>query len=267
MINLFEKLTLEHSWDYHISISWVMCISWIIFSIIGFYLNKNNQTDILKKISYFLIFFCIIQEVLDYSNRAFFDSNYTISWQRDLPFHFCHIAFYFSLFSIYLSLKSDSKNSMSDLSIRNQFLFDAAFLLGLSGALQGILTPDFENIHNFMGVLCGQLQHSLIILNVFWLIFAYNMRLQFNGVLYTYIFVNLIAPIAIFLNYILGYNLNGDPANYLYVMELPKVDNALLNFISDKSFPDFIFYIQPLIIVYMLILYIPFLIVGHYKSK
>ena len=93
------------------------------------------------------------------------------------------------------------------------------------------------------------------------------MRLQFNGVLYTYIFVNLIAPIAIFLNYILGYNSNGDPANYLYVMELPKVDNALLNFISDKSFPDFIFYIQPLIIVYMLILYIPFLIVGHYKSK
>ena len=215
-----------------------------------------------------MISFCIIQEVLDYSNRAFFDSNYTISWQGDLPFHFCHIAFYFSLFAIYLSLKSDSKNnSMSDLSIRTQFLFDAAFLLGLSAALQGILTPDFENIYNFVGILCGQLQLSLIILNVFWLIFAYNMRLQFNGVIYTYVFVNLIAPIAIFLNYLLGYNAKGDPANYLYVMELPKVDNALLSFISNKPFPEFIFYIQPLIIIYMLILYIPFFIYKNYFIK
>tara|TARA_B100001123_G_scaffold240697_1_gene269247 strand:- start:39 stop:848 length:810 start_codon:yes stop_codon:yes gene_type:complete len=268
MINLFERLSLENISNYHISISWIMFIFWIIFPIIGFYLNKNNQTNTLRKISYFLILFCIVQEVLDYANRAFFDSNYIISLQKDLPFHFCHIAFYFSLFAIYLSLKSDRKNnSMSDLSIRTQFLFDASFLLGLSGALQGILTPDFTNIYNFVGILCAQLQHSLIILNVFWLIFSYNMRLQFNGVIYTYIFVNLIAPVAILLNYLLGSSSKQDFANYLYVMELPKVDNALLSFISDKPFPDFIFYIQPLIIIYMLILYIPFFIYKNYFVK
>tara|TARA_B110000014_G_C20126450_1_gene600521 strand:- start:910 stop:1728 length:819 start_codon:yes stop_codon:yes gene_type:complete len=268
MINVFEKLTLEQSWNYHILLSWIMCFFWIIFLVLGFYLNKNNQRNILRKVSYFLICFCFFQEIFDYSNRAFFDSNYIISWQRDLPFHFCHIAFYFSLFAIYLSLKSDSRNnSMSDISIRTQFLFDAAFLLGLSGALQGILTPDFENTYNFAGILCGQLQHSLIILNVFWLISAYNMRLQFNGVVYTYIFINLIAPMAILLNYFLGINSNGDPANYLYVMKLPEVDNLLLSFISERPFPEFIVYIQPLIIIYMLMLYIPFFIYKNYFFK
>ena len=54
----------------------------------------------------------------------------------------------------------------------NQFLFDSAFLLGFSGALQGIITPDFFNINNLLAVICIQLQHSLIILNMIWLIFA-----------------------------------------------------------------------------------------------
>ena len=266
---MFEKLTLDQSWNYHITISWIMCLFCLFFSVLGFYLNKEKQTDTLKKISFFLIFFSIIQEIIDYSNRAFLDSNYLISGQRDLPFHFCHIAFYFSLAAIYLKFKSISinNNNMSNLSIRTQFLFDAAYLLGLSAALQGILTPDFQNTHNFIGILCGQLQHSLIILNVFWLISAYNMRLQFNGVIYTYFFVNLIAPLAIILNYILGANSNGVTANYLYIMELPKVDNILLNFISDKSFPEFIFYIQPVIIFYMFVLYIPFFILNRYKLK
>ena len=265
---MFEKLTVEKIWNYHITISWVMCFFLFFFIILGFYLNKNNKIELIKKVSFFLIVFCLFQEVIDYFHRAFLDPNYLISWQRDLPFHFCHIAFYFSLISIYLKSKLDiNDNSMSNPSLRAQFLFDVSFILGLSGALQGIFTPDFENTHNFVGILCGHFQHSLIILNVFWLIFAYNMRLQFNGVIYTYIFINLIVPIAILLNYMLGSNLNGDSANYLYIMELPKIDNYLLSLVIDKSFPNFILYIQPLIIVYIIILYIPFFILNRYNSR
>ena len=134
--------------------------------------------------------------------------------------------------------------------------------MGLSGALQGILTPDFTNINNFAAVLSGQLQHSLIILNVFWLIFAYGMKLDFKGIIQTYLFINLIVPIAIFINYFLGANSNGDYANYLYVMELPNVDNFLVNMITQHPFPNFILYAQPLIAVYLIILYIPFFIKG-----
>ena len=262
---MLHKLTSTDAWNYHVMISWIMVALWVLFSFLGYYFNKNKKINDINKISIVLIIFSISQEVLDYLNRIFLDPNYMVSWQKDLPFHFCHIAFYFSVIVIYNKVKNSS-NTKKD---SNQliFLFESAYLLGLSGALQGIFTPDFENIHNFIGILCGQLQHSLIILNVFWLMFAYDMRLRFKGAIYTYLFVNLITPIAILLNYILGKNSNGDSANYLYVMELPKVDNVLVNFVSDKPFPDFIFYIQPLIIIYILILYIPFFIIKHYQAK
>jgi len=227
----------------------------IFFSFLGYYFNKNHKkTDYIKNTSIFLIIFCVSQEILDHLNRFFLDSNYNISWQRDLPIHFCHIAFYFSLIVIYYQVKKDSVKNY------HHFLFCVSYLLGLTGALQGILTPDFTNINNFTAVLSGHLQHSLIILNIFWLIFAYKMKLDFKGVIYTYLFINLIAPIAIFINYLLGYNANGDFANYLYVMELPKVDNFLVNMIAQYPFPNFILYAQPLILAYLVILYIPFLI-------
>ena len=251
---MFHKIALEQALEYHIIISWIMYFFIFLFSFLGYYLNKNNKSDYIKNVSIFLIIFCISQEILDHLNRFFLDSNYTMSWQRDLPIHFCHIAFYFSLIVIYYQIKKDSINTY------HHFLFSASYLLGLTGALQGILTPDFTNINNFTAVLSGQLQHSLIILNVFWLIFAYKMTLNFKGVIYTYLFINLIAPIAILINYLLGDNANGDFANYLYVMELPKVDNFLVNMIADHPFPKFIFYAQPLILLYLIILYIPFFI-------
>ena len=253
---MFHKIALEQALEYHIIISWIMYFFIFFFSFLGYYLNKNDKSNYIKSISLFLIAFCISQEILDHLNRFFLDSNYTMSWQRDLPIHFCHIAFYFSLIVIYYQIKKDSINTY------HLFLFSASYLLGLTGALQGILTPDFTNINNFTAVLSGQLQHSLIILNVFWLIFAYKMTLNFKGVIYTYLFINLIAPVAIFINYLLGYNANGDFANYLYVMELPKVDNFLVNMITDHPFPNFILYAQPLILLYLIILYIPFIIIN-----
>ena len=263
---MFEKLPLEQSWNFHNNFSLIMFIVIFLASLIGFYLNKHNNSVLIKKISLFIIVFCLFQEFIDYFHRAFLDPNYFISWQKDLPFHFCHIVFYFSLIAIYLKLSdSSNENDMSTKSIRSQFLFDASFLLGMSGALQGILTPDFQHIHNYIGIICAHLQHSLIILNVFWLMSAYNMRLKFHGAIYTYIFINFITPFAIFINYIIGANTNGDFANYLYVMELPNVDNILLSFVINKSFPYFIFYIQPLIIGYILLLYIPFFILNRYK--
>ena len=252
---MFHKLTLEQASEYHIIISWVMYFFIFLFSFLGYYLNKNyKETNYIKNISIFLIVFCISQEILDYVNRFFLDSNYTMSWQKDLPIHFCHIAFYFSLIVIYYQAKQFSINT------NRNFLFCISYLLGLTGALQGILTPNFTNINNFTAVLSGHFQHSLIILNVFWLIFAYEMKLDFKGIIYTYLFINFIAPIAIFINHLLGSDANGNFANYLYVMELPRVDNFLVNMITQHPFPNFILYAQPLIIVYLLILYIPFFI-------
>ena len=259
---MFEEISLNSKYYYHNIISYFMLLVWVYIAYKGY---KSKNHILTYKISSFIIVICLLQEFLDYINRIFLDSNYLFSIQRDLPFlHFCQVSFYFSILCLFLTKEKsigDKKYSF------NQFLFDSAFLLGLSGALQSIITPDFENINNIIGVICFQLQHSLIILNVIWLMSAYNYRLKFKGVCLTYLLINFIAPIALLINNYLGQNSVGVSANYFYVNELPKVDNYFLNFVSQHPSPDFILYIQPIFIIYFTSLYIPFFILNKIKNK
>ena len=259
--HMFEEITLSNKYHYHNLLSVMMLGAWIYFGIKG---SRLKNQEIKRKISIWIILGCLIQEIMDFMNRIFLDPNYIFSIQRDLPFlQFCQISFYFSLLCMFFTRKKINENKKYS---RNQFLFDGAFLLGFSGAFQGIITPEFVNINNIMGVICIQLQHSLIILNLVWLMFAYDYRLKFKGVCLTYLLINLIAPFALFLNNLLGTNSAGDPANYFYVNELPKVDNVLLNFVSQHPSPDYILYIQPVFIIYFLLLYAPFALLNKIKK-
>jgi len=250
--------------NYHYTTTYIMLFIIVLFSTVGYFLNSKeiyrNKINIISKI---LIFFCIIQEILDHLNRFIWDSKYNASLQRDLPIHFCHIAFYFSIIAIYLNLKNNHQNKKSSM---HNFMFSSAFLLGLSGALQGILTPDFSQIYNLLGVITAHLQHSLIILNVFWLLFAYGMKLNFKDILNTYLFINLIIPIAIMINKILGANSEGLFANYLYVSELPNVNNPIVNILTNYDFPYYLLFGQPILILYLLVLYLPFFTLKKIKN-
>tara|TARA_Y100001970_G_scaffold282813_1_gene396507 strand:- start:66353 stop:67069 length:717 start_codon:yes stop_codon:yes gene_type:complete len=235
--------------------------AWIYIGIKGYTLKNKS---IKNKLSTLIITICLIQECIDFINRIFLDSHYIFSIQRDLPLlQFCQISFYFSLLCIFLNKKNIDSNTKYSL---NQFLFDCSFLLGFSGAFQGILTPDFLNINNMVGVICIQLQHSLIILNLVWLMSAYGYTLKFKGVCLTYLFINIIAPFALWFNKLLGENVVGDSANYFYVNELPKVDNFFLNFVSQYPSPDYILYIQPIFIIYFLGLYFSFMLFNKLKK-
>jgi len=230
-----------------------MVFIWAYVLYKGYYLTNDILT---RKISIYIVLGCLIQELIDFMNRMFLDPNYFFSIQRDLPLlQFCQIAFYFSLLCIFCTHKRVAPNEGYSL---KQFLFDSAFLLGFSGAFQGVITPDFDNINNLLGVVCIQLQHSLIILCLIWLIAAYGYRLRFIGVCLTYLLINLIAPAALYLNNLLGENSMGVNANYFYVNELPKADNFFLNLVSQYPSPDYILYIQPIFIAYFLSLYLPF---------
>ena len=258
---MFEEITLTNKYYYHNVISCIMLFVWVYFGIKGSSLNNQKSK---YKISIWIIIICLIQEIIDFINRIFLDPVYIFSIQKDLPLlQFCQISFYFSLLCIFLTKKDINNNKYSV----NQFLFDSAFLLGFSGAFQGILTPDFLNINNLLGVICIQLQHSLIILSLVWLMFAYNYKLQFRGLCLTYLLINLIVPFALVINSLLGENLKGDSANYFYVNQLPEVDNFFLNFVSQYPSPDYILYIQPILIIYFLLLYFPFFLLKKYKPN
>jgi len=260
---MFSEISIINKFYYHNLLSVIMLAVWIYIGYKGYKLNDQDKKKVISK---WIIIFCLLQEIIDFANRLFLDPLYTFSIQRDLPFlQFCQISFYFSLLCIYISNK---KVKCSNKYLYSQFLFDCAFLLGLSGAFQAIITPEFsdQNINNFIGVICIQLQHSLIILNVIWLISAYNYRLKFRGVCYTYAFINIIAPFALILNNFLGSNANGDIANYFYTTQLPPVDNFFLNFVADYPSPEYILYIQPIFIIYFMALYLPFAIIKYNKK-
>ena len=258
---MIQALEFTDKHFYHNLISFIMLGIWIYIGIKGYRLNSIRLK---RKISIYIISICLLQELIDFTNRVFLDSDYMFSIQRDLPFlQFCQISFYFSLLCIFYTKTNINDNQKYSL---KQFTFDASFLLGFSGALQGILTPDFLNINNLLGVICIQLQHSLIILNLVWLMFAYGYRLKFRGVYLTYILINLIAPFALVLNKLLGVNSVGNSANYFYVNELPNIDNFFLNFVSQYQSPDYILYIQPVFIIYFLTLYAPFALLNQIRK-
>ena len=258
---MFEEIAITSKYYYHDIVSLIMLGVWVYAGIKGY---KLKSQKLKHDISIWIIIGCLIQESIEYINRIFLDSNYVFSIQQDLPLlQFCQISFYFSLLCIFLTRKNRGDDGKYSL---NQFFFDSAFLLGFSGAFQGIITPEFVNINNLLGVICFQLQHSLIILNLIWLMSAYNYRLKFKGVYLTYFLINLITPFALLLNNFLGTNSAGDSANYFYVNELPKVDNFFLNFVSQYSSPDYILYIQPILIIYFLLLYAPFALLNRFRK-
>ncbi len=252
---MFSELSIINKFYYHHLLSILMLGVWCYIGFQGYKLKDQKRRSIISK---WIIISCFLQEILDFSNRLFLDPLYNFSLQTDLPLlQFCQISFYFSLLCIYLSMKKVKDSFYS------QFLFDCAFLLGFSGAFQAIITPEFSdlNINNLIGVICIQLQHSLIILNLIWLITAYNYRLTFKGVCYTYVFINAIVPFALLLNKYLGTNSDGHSANYFYVNQLPPVDNFFLNFVSQYPSPEYILYIQPIFMIYFLVLYLPFVLI------
>ena len=129
---MLHELTLNSKYFYHNLLSFIMLGVWAYIGFKGIRLKDESAK---RKISISIAFYCIIQELIDFINRIFLDSDYVLSIHRDIPFlQFCQISFYFSLLCILYSKKTVLKSSRYSM---KQFLFDCAFLLGFSGAFQG----------------------------------------------------------------------------------------------------------------------------------
>ena len=109
-----------------------------------------------------------------------------MSLRADLPLHFCQFGFYFSLIGVFIAASNKSINPKVE-----QFLFDCAYVLGLAGALQAMIAVDLTGINNQIGIYALNWQHSLIILNVLWLVFAYKKRFTVRGIFNAFIFNSL----------------------------------------------------------------------------
>ena len=242
-------LTPEQLYMHHNQLAGLMIIVWVVFSYLGYKIKDIKQK---QYISYGIIIFAILEEILDYTNRIFLDEAYTLSLKADLPLHFCQFGFYFSLVGVFIAASNKSINPKVE-----QFLFDCAYVLGLAGALQAMIAVDLTGINNRIGIYALNWQHSLIILNVLWLVFAYKKRFYIRGIFNAFIFINVVIwPVGL-INYFLG-------ANYMFVCQPPNVDSSF--FIGE--WPYYLFWLELIYFLYIVILYLPFKISNFiYKRK
>jgi len=234
-----KTLMADQLYFYHNSLTVFMIGVWIIIIYLGIKLKDDNSK---MYISYALISFCFLQEILDYINRIFLDAMYDFKLSTDLPLQFCVIGFYFSILGIYMAVSKKKFNPKLE-----QFIFDCAYVLGFSGALQALITVDLTGIHNMIGAFALNWAHTLIILNVLWLIFAYGKRFTLTGVINAFIFINVIILPVGMINYLLN-------ANYMFVCKPPNVNSPF--FIGE--WPYYLIWLELIYFIYILILYLPF---------
>jgi len=236
---------------YHNQIILFMAAFWILFVLLGCYI-KSEKT--INNLSILLLSMSFIQEVLDYSNRItnVFYYGGGLKIVRDLPLQLCHFAYWFSVITLLIVVTKRYTH------LKQKF-FNLAYFFGFSGALMGILTVSFEGIYTFGDILYLDLQHSLIILNVLWLIFAYKCTFSFQGIIHSFIFVNVAAILVGIINYIIG-----SGANYMFLCRAPQVNNPLL---FGGIWPYYIIGFELIFFIYGLFIYFPFFIKKRYFIK
>ena len=110
-----------------------------------------------------------------------------------------------------------------------------------------MITVDLTGINNMIGAFALNWQHSIIILNVLWLIFAYKKRFNMKGVFNAFIFINVvIIPVGL-INYFLG-------SNYMFICQPPAVSSPLIM----GEWPIYLIFLEIIYFIYILALYLPF---------
>ena len=238
-------LTDSQLYHYHYLITYFMIAVWIIFAIAGYFIkNKKNRI----KITYFLIFFSIAQEIFDYVNRIFINDLYILKFSKDLPLQLCHISYWFTVICMVMALSS------KNFKYKNYF-FSCAYIFGF-GALQGIITVDLTGLYTFGDMLALHLQHSLIVLNLIWLIFCFGMKLDIKGIIHAFISINVLAVLIGLINYFLE-------SNYMFLCYPPDVDNVLIA----GEWPYYIIVIDLIFILIGWLSYLPFKMIALIKKN
>ena len=184
-----------------------------------------------------LVLFAIVQEILDYCNRASFRE---LSLARDLPLNICS-------FSLIIALVS--------LITGNRYCFEFSYFIGATAALQSLLTPGLPYIYNLTDYILFFFQHALIIVLALWNVFVDGMITSKYAILRTMIFLNLmILPVGI-INRFAG-------SNYMYICEKPHVESPFIFW----EWPWYILSLEMVGLLMMLIAAIPMAMANKARS-
>ena len=204
----------------------------LIIPYIGRLLTREQQRIVI----FGIVCFAVLQELVDYVNRSFVRG---LSWDLDLPLHICHYVLILAIIGIWR---------------KNQTAFEIAYLLGVTGGLQAMLTPDMTDFDNWIAYNTFYMHHGLIILCSFWSIFVDGLRPRRISLQRTFLFLIFMSiPVGI-ICWITG-------GNYMYLREVPNVNNPLVF----GEWPWYIINLAFIGLIMMIIAYIPFYINNKRK--
>lgn len=171
--------------------------------------------------------------------------NWTIgewSIQTMLPLHLCSILVWLCAFMLIT---------------KNRTIYEFAYLIGIAGALQAILTPDlgqyaFPHYRYFQVFI----SHGLIIISALYMTFVEGFRPTWKSVKKVAIYGNLYLLFVFILNLLIG-------SNYLFVAHKPETA-SLLDVLP--PWPYYIIIIELLAAVFILAFYFPFAIKDGIKK-
>ncbi|HSM25530.1 MAG TPA: TIGR02206 family membrane protein [Anaerolineaceae bacterium] len=164
------------------------------------------------------------------------------SIQTMLPFHLCSALVWLCAYMLIS---------------KNRLIYEFAYLIGIAGALQAILTPDlgqyaFPHYRYFQVFI----SHGLIIISALYMTQVEGLRPTWQSVKRVAIYGNLYLLIVFILNFLIG-------SNYLFIAHKPETA-SLLDVLP--PWPYYILIIELLAAVFILLFYAPFAL-KDWKEK
>ncbi len=165
------------------------------------------------------------------------------TWQTMLPLHLCSILIWLGGWMLVT---------------RNQFIYEYMYFLGISGALQAIITPDL-GIYGFPHYRFFQtfISHGLIVTAAIYMTTVEGLRPTWRSMLRVILGGNLYMLFVTGINWLIG-------SNYLYTLRKPETA-SLFDIMPD--WPVYLLIVQLIGLVNFLLLYLPFIIKDWRAGK
>ena len=159
-----------------------------------------------------------------------------------LPLHLCRFA---NLLIPFVMIK------------RNYFVFEILYFWGLSGMLQGMITPDiiedFPHFHYFR-YFAG---HHLLVVSIIYAVVVYKLKPTLNSLKKAFIALNVFLVMALFANLILD-------ANYFWIMAKPPT-GSLLDYMG--PWPWYILTCEFVALFHFILAYLLFLLLDKINVR